>query len=424
VASTDFYVWATNRARTQGATQYYRITVPLTWLDKLGYTKCYEDRGAGGEDDIAAQFTADIDLYYSVMGRPTLHQIRTIKEMKKGKIQDGSWHYPPTPIWDTDDNPDFTHPFNQAYGVLGVRHYPSGEFLEPGETLEWEAADGTRRTLWADGVTKSGDQVFDIARNIYELKVRQEIMREAVGVTVASPALASYMRDVIGQRNVYVFPNTVVPSDYEEFPLQPAEGVRVLWQGGQSHWLDWYPLRNEIAQVFRENPTAKLVLYGEKFDWITDVIPPQQLEVHAWSPYEAYKIKRGLLRIDINLCPLADNVFNRCKSAIKWYEGSIWSRPEATLAANVAPYREIVDGESGLLYSTKEEFVQKLNLLIRDADLRKKLGHGAREWVLANRTPEKTIPGLFEFYQDCRARTKGGSTILRPTTAQAARILR
>jgi glycosyltransferase involved in cell wall biosynthesis len=342
--------------------------------------------------------------------------------MEPGKIQDGTVHYPPTIIWDCDDNSDYVHPFNQSFATQGVRHYPTGDFLEKDEVLTTHDSKGNEHVLWVDKETRSGEHVFDIGRNLSEMKVRHQIIREAVGVTVPSPSLAAYMRDVVGQKNVYVFPNTVVPSDYEEFPLARDDGkVRVLWQGGMSHFIDWYPLREAIKAVVQKYPKMVLVVWGEKFDWITDIVPPEQLEYHLWTDYAAFKLKRGLLRIDINLCPLADNPFNWCKSAIKWYEGSVWSRPEATLAANVAPYREIKDGETGLLYRTPEEFAQKLGLLIEDAALRARLGQAARRWVLDNRTPEKTIPGLYEFYQDCRARTKQGR-IVKPTLEQVKKV--
>lgn len=420
----DKYIWATNRAPVKGACQYYRIEVPLIWLEKLGYMKSYMDVGQGGEDDLAAMFTADINLFYSTIGRSTLHQVETINAMKPGRIQDGSLHYPPTTIWDCDDNSDFVHPFNQSFGASGVRHYPSGEFLEAGETLEWEDAKGEKRPLWIDGVTKSGNITFDIQRNINEMKIRHDIIRSSVGVTVASPALASYIKNVIGQPNVYVFPNTVVPSDYEEFPLvRDDKEVRILWQGGQSHLVDWYPLRDALGEITKKYPQVKWVIYGEKYDWILDFIPENRIEYHGWTPYPGFKLKRGLLRADINLCPLADNPFNWCKSAIKWYEGSIWSRPEATLAADVAPYREIKDGETGLLYKNPEEFTQKLSALIESPELRATLGHGAHKWVLNHRTPEKTIPGLFDFYMECRARTTGGK-IIKPTTADLRKVRR
>ncbi len=93
--------------------------------------------------------------------------------------------------------------------------------------------------------------------------------------------------------------------------------------------------------------------------------------------------------------------------------------PEATLAQNTEPYQEIEDGVTGLLYNTPAEFVEKLSLLIEDAQLRKRLGGAANEWVLNNRQPQHTTPGLYEFYEDTRARYKRertGQKLIKPAS--------
>jgi glycosyltransferase involved in cell wall biosynthesis len=170
-----------------------------------------------------------------------------------------------------------------------------------------------------------------------------------------------------------------------------------------SHYPDWYPLRYAVKAVVDKYPHVKFVIWGTKFDWITTVIPENQLEYHEWTDYAAYKMKRSIMDCDINLAPLVDAPFNWCKSGIKFYEASIGPRPEATLAANVQPYSlEIEDGKTGLLYNSPEEFAQKLGLLIENATLRKNLAAGAKKWVEANRTPDATIPGLAEFYEELR----------------------
>jgi hypothetical protein len=121
-----------------------------------------------------------------------------------------------------------------------------------------------------------------------------------------------------------------------------------------------------------------------------------------------------------------NNAFNRCKSAIKWYEGSILDTPEATLAQNTEPYHEIKDGKTGLLFDTPSDFVEKLSLLIEDAQLRQRLAAGAKQWVLDNRTPEKTTPGLVNFYEEVRREQKHRRTatpLVKPATPQDMQTL-
>ncbi len=288
---------------------------------------------------------------------------------------------------------------------------------------------GKEIAAWVDKVTKYNGITFDIARNLSQMKIRHQIMREAHGVTVCSPTLKRYMEQVVGAKNVHVHYNTIVPSHFETIrAVRTDNKIRILWQGGMSHWIDWYPLRDAVkalSEKYRDQITW--VIFGEWFKWIHDVIPDDMVEHHQWVEYDAYKLKRGLLNVDINLCPLKNNVFNSCKSAIKWYEASIWEQPEATLAQRGPTHSEMKDGETALMFDDADEFAQKLSLLIEDAELRKKIAMGAREWVLSNRTPEQTIPALFDFYSESRARQRrdlGRPLLKAPTMEQIKRVAR
>jgi glycosyltransferase involved in cell wall biosynthesis len=402
------YIWTLNKSRIQSACQYYRIRVPLRSLEKMGYAHIFEDNGESHKTTLNAMLSSDIVHYYAMGGADILHQTDVIKGMRPGLKSDRSLHFPPSIIYDTDDNPDFVHPTNPTFLVLGVRSYPDCRLLEPGESLQIIWPDGEKQTLLEDQVTGDSEKKFDIERNLREMKIRHQIIKNCHGATVTTPALASYFKDVIGQPNVHIHPNTVVPSDYKSFKVirsDPNE-IRIFWQGSISHYVDWYPLKEALKEVCVKYPQIKWVIYGTKYDWIHDIIPESMIEYHDWTAYEAYRLHRGILNIDINLCPLADNPFNRCKSAIKWYEASIWDEPEATLAAKVKTYDEIEDGVTGLLYKTPKEFLDKLGILIENTELRKTLAQNSKKWVLDNRTPEKTIPALADFYYDLKERQK------------------
>jgi glycosyltransferase involved in cell wall biosynthesis len=260
--------------------------------------------------------------------------------------------------------------------------------------------NGGERVLWEDGVTQDEDRVYSVEEAHKRVAQHYEIGKIARGVTVSTPFLADLYK-AQGIEQVYVFPNSVREQDYFFPNLAPHDGIRILWQGGTSHFEDWMPCAGAMAEVLKENPQAKLVVWGAIFPWMKK-LPAEQLEFHPWDDYAAYKIKRPCMDADINLCPLVDSPFNRGKSAIKWYEGSIGPRPEATLAANVGPYKEIEHGVTGLLYNNPQEFKEQLTALIRNKELRKTLGNRARQWVLANRDANKTVVGLFEFYHELK----------------------
>ena len=410
----NFYVWTHNFKPERHACSYYRIEVPFTQMMQMDLAKVYEDQPGGNEttqkNSTLALMFSDIMHQYSLAGEGTLHRYQSIKR-RKPAMHGETLVVPPAIIYDVDDNADFVHPFNSTYVGMGVRAYPSARLLKKGDVLVFTNEAGQEEELWVDEETVYNDTLFDIQRNLYDMKIRHEIIRTADAATVSTRALATYFRDVIGQKNVHVFPNTIVPEHYEQYEVKRrAEDdgiVRILWQGSVSHYVDWYPLKDALAAICEKyRGKVKFVIFGHIFPWVHSAIPADMIEHHPWCLYEAYKLKRGLLNCDINLCPLADDVFNRCKSAIKWYEASILLHPEATLAQSTEPYHEIEEGVTGLLFKNDEEFVQKLSALIENPDLRARLARNAKAWVLKNRTPGATIPALFEFHQETRARQK------------------
>lgn len=402
-----FGLYARGHNEVSGCT-YYRIDVPTRTLVNLGLAEGYIDYGKRPMDDsIQAMFSSDVILDYAVAGGMIDSILNSLQTLRPGKTDDGKEDlYPPSFVFDIDDRIDCTHPFNPAFVRLGVRNY-DGQELQDGDRLVTTFPDGTEVVLWEDAVTIYDNIPFDIARNKRSVAAVHKVARQADGMTVPSEALAKFYREEQKCRNVYVFPNSVLPDDYPKVRLAPRDDpseVRILWQGGASHMIDWFPLRDAIRSVAQKYPQAKFVIWGTKFAWVHDNIPENQLELIDWVPYEAYRPRRVIVDADINLCPLANNIFNEGKSGIKWYESTMPHVPEATLAARVAPYSlEIEDGTTGLLYDSPEDFAEKLGILIEQRSLRLTLGQNARAWVLANRHAEKTVPGLFDFYKMLRA---------------------
>lgn len=384
------------------ACQYYRIDTPMKFLEKAG-CNTYVQRTRHLTDEkkfMSIVFGADIVWTYNARDTAFwLNLVGATSQMTPIPTADGM-RCPPIFVWDSDDNLDFVHPLNQTYIWSGTRGLDYKE-LSPGDSVVLD--DGT--PIWVDMKTKDGeDNVFNIARNLELSRGRRKMIREYAGATCSSENLASYYRS-LGQKNVHVYYNTIVPEDYA-YNVTPVrtdpECVRIFWQGGQSHISDWTPLKEAIRKVAAKYPKTKWIFFGDSYQIVSGVIPEKQQERHKWMSYEAYRLRRTLFNVDINLCPLQDTIFNRGKSAIKWYESTVSSNTEATLAQAVGPYLEIEDGETGLLFKDADEFYTKLCLLIENAELRLRLGANAREWVNNNRLPQHTIPGLLDFFNELK----------------------
>jgi len=101
-----------------------------------------------------------------------------------------------------------------------------------------------------------------------------------------------------------------------------------------------------------------------------------------WMNPEA--VPAYLADIHIGLMPVArETNFNQAKSPTKLFEYMAMAKP--TVSSNIGEPKYIIrDGDNGLLAGAKEEFTGKMERLILDPVLRKRLGENARKTVEEN----------------------------------------
>lgn len=98
------------------------------------------------------------------------------------------------------------------------------------------------------------------------------------------------------------------------------------------------------------------------------------------------------VQADIAIAPLCDNEFNRSKSVIKYFEYTAMGIP--AVYSGIPPYSSVIrDGYDGLLALTLDEWFEKIQLLIRSADLRREIVQNAqlnihRNWLLEDHETE------------------------------------
>jgi glycosyltransferase involved in cell wall biosynthesis len=216
------------------------------------------------------------------------------------------------------------------------------------------------------------------------------------------------IKNEVTPRRIRVFPNLVRMDHYEQVDLQEDPfTVKILWQGGIAHYEDWYPLKDALGHISAKYPEVHWVIWGAQFPWVKELIPAHRYTFKNWQPYHEFKLRLCMIGHDISLAPLSPNVFNNCRSAIKFYESSVLKKPAATLAQRTGPYRdEIRDGETGLLFSDPDEFVVKLSNLIEDAKFRKTLAANAKDWVSENREAMKKVPEMVGYWEQLREERK------------------
>jgi glycosyltransferase involved in cell wall biosynthesis len=386
------------------ASFYYRLQVPLKTAAELGLpVLAMIDHNSADQpamDRARAFCEADLILLYQPIGEAPIQNIKGIQGFIPSK-REGQWKWPPTVVVETDDNLFNVSPLNQAYKGLGTRDM-NGKELPQGQHIG-VVRGGERQILWADG-----EKGFDLAKNRQTLGSYRTILEMVDAVQCSTPAVAECVTKEVTPRRLRTFPNLVRFNDYEQVALQDdPKQIRILWQGGSAHYEDWWPLRQQVANITRKYPEVHWIIWGVLYHWVMQEVPAERYTYIDWCPYQEYRLRLAMQGHDIALAPLTENVFNRCRSAIKFYEASPLHKPAAVLAQNSGAYRdEILDGETALLFNNPQEFEDKLSLLIEDAKLRKTLAANAKDWVSENRDAHKRVPEIVRFWEELREERK------------------
>jgi glycosyltransferase involved in cell wall biosynthesis len=340
---------------------------------------------------------ADVVLMYQPVGDQPLHNQRMAQSITPSLQEGKGWKYPPTFIYETDDNLFNVNPHNMAFKNLGVKDH-QGNLIPPGQTIGC-VQEGEKKVLWVDGQND-----FDLMRNRHNIDTAKHLMELADCVTTTTPRNAEAVKANANVRRTAVFPNLVRFDHYPQVDVRQNGEVKILWQGGQAHYEDWYPLREALGRITEKYPQVHWIIWGQMFHWATELIPAHRYTYIPWKDYREYKVWLATFGHQISLAPLEDNHFNRSRSAIKFYEASVLKNPAATLAQATGPYLdEIVDGETGLLFKTPQEFEENLSLLIECEDERKRLGKNAKDWVSEHRDAFKHVPRWVSFLEELRA---------------------
>ena len=98
-------------------------------------------------------------------------------------------------------------------------------------------------------------------------------------------------------------------------------------------------------------------------------------------PYDVYT--HVLHTADISLLPLHDTEFNRTKSDLKFIESA--AHGAVVLASPTVYERTVVDGCTGCIYHSPEEFTAKLERLIEDKRYRHAIAAAGRQYVKEHR---------------------------------------
>ena len=245
------------------------------------------------------------------------------------------------------------------------------------------------------------------------------LVKNADVITTTTDTLAQYFRKF--NKNVSVLPNCVDLEEWQE--RNGSQKLRIGFSGSSSHITDllivvdvirdlqkkydfdfviqgFTPLKS-LEEWYEHNLEASGQMFknhqiGRELKILTDKLKNIRYEFHPFIDTDKHHEKLRELNLDIGLCPLEKNDFNKYKSCIKFYEYAMVGT--VSLASNVFPYSNEVNY---LAKNNYWDWKEKLEKLITDKELRNKLLREQRKWVLENRDISQKVEMWQKLYE-CR----------------------
>ena len=208
--------------------------------------------------------------------------------------------------------------------------------------------------------------------------------------------------------HTYVCANGIESKRYAELELPARKSLVIGWAGGEGHLeavQAWLPAIQKILDEFEHTrfvsmglPVAELVKR-----------PRQTLGL----PFIAIEnFPAALTNFDLAIAPAGRGNFYAAKSDLRFLETGALGIP---LVADPFVYDSVVDEETGLLAFTSAEAETALRRLVVDVDLRQKISHGVREYVLNERSIELGISKWEEAFVDVYDRVHGQGKPIQTT---------
>ena len=258
-------------------------------------------------------------------------------------------------VMDTDDNVRFVRPSNPGY-----QGYHPGS-----EATHWNKIAFSR--------------VFD-------------------AITVSTENLEKYHSKE--HPKIFHVPNCIDFRLWDKWKKKTKDGViHINFNGSSAH--------SEGVKIIRE-PLKKIM---EKYENVRFSIPkvyniyftewPKELQdrinFYDWMKLKQFPKKMKHLGVDIGLAPLADNMFNRAKSNLRWLEYSVQKVP--TICSPVEAYKEVEHDKTGLLAREHDEWYNAMERLVRNEKLRKQLAENAHKVVYEQFNIEKNASKSLRVYE-------------------------
>ena len=202
------------------------------------------------------------------------------------------------------------------------------------------------------------------------------------------------LAEVLVERNpeIAVFPNAIEQLSPPRNFSNPER--MTLFFGGlnrENDWPEWLGALNDVIAVVGDRLHIHVVNDAGLYEGL-------QTEHKSFTPLCDYETYLDLLaNSEISFMPLQDNVFNRCKSDLKFLEAA--AARVVALASPTVYARVIEDGRTGMIFHSVDELKQKLLFLLHNHDAARAMADQARHYVAHHRMLASQLAGRLDWYR-------------------------
>ncbi|MBQ7454649.1 MAG: glycosyltransferase [Selenomonadaceae bacterium] len=227
--------------------------------------------------------------------------------------------------------------------------------------------------------------------------------RAVHAVQTSTPYLADFLRQF--NPHVTVFANQLrrlpPPRDFDaEFKQKKPVTIFFGALNRDGDFIELLPMLNRVARQYGKKVAFKILSRRNLFDALESdnkiFVGDMEKYEGQFIPYDEYE--EAIRSSDIALLPLRDNEFNRSKSDLKFIECA--GSGAVVLASPVVYSNSIEEGKTGFIYRDEREFVNKLNLLIKNRNLRRMVAEKAYNYVRHERLMSQHYEERLDWYRD------------------------
>jgi len=210
-----------------------------------------------------------------------------------------------------------------------------------------------------------------------------DVMQKAAAITVSTEALKAEL--LRWNPNIYVLPNLIDERLWSQTQRPHAGPVVIGFTGTSTHGDDLRMIEDAFIQISAKHGQGVAFQF---MGCVTDRLARLPgAQVADFTPdYESFARALQTTPMDIAVVSLEDNLFNRCKSNIKWLEYSACGI--AGVYSDLPPYNSCIrHGQTGLLVGNRvQDWFQAIDTLVTNASLRRAIAQQARQEVLSDYT--------------------------------------